>query len=121
MADSFRQDDASGCRRAFVRFSQAWYASANPRSPDTVEEVNFGMYHPDGGTDGEMSMRWVDLGTSVAALLECFSDGFAVLSGFRDVIDAVAKEPGLAPDRFCELLLGLGFEDATPRECPYTR
>lgn len=47
--------DHEGCIRGYHRSSKAWYAKANYK--DRVS-ISFGMYHPDGGTSGEMQIEW---------------------------------------------------------------
>lgn len=104
--------------RSYIVLSQAWYAAANPMEPGVVEEITFGLNFEGGGTAGEMQMRWIDLGNSIAPRLECFSDAFAALASFKDLIDALADKAGITPQGFCGLLAAHGFKDATPRVRP---
>lgn len=116
-----KEDEDKG-HRAFYHFNESWYASAARTSGRVVDEVTFGIYHEEGGTSGEMSMRWHDIasGRPPAPRLECFDDAFAVLAGMPDLIAALAEHDGenMAPSDFCLLLVKLGFKDETKREAP---
>jgi hypothetical protein len=46
------------CIRGFHWTDKAYYARSLNRK---THEIMFGIYHNDGGTTGEMAMRWVDL------------------------------------------------------------
>ena len=106
--------------RAFYWCSQAWYAEANGYTRYN-DKINFGMYHKDGGTDGEMSVKWIELGNGLCPKLEVFDDAWKILSEFSDVIDKLAQVDGLnvSPDEIVNILLECGFQDFTPRENPY--
>jgi hypothetical protein len=75
------------------------------------------MYSPDGGTSGEMSVRWEKLDGQLVPYLHCYDDAWSALSMFKDVIDAMAEHDSenITPAQFCQLLDGCGFVDATPR------
>jgi hypothetical protein len=110
--------------RAFYHRNASWYADALRRNGTSrdVDEVNFGIYHDEGGTSGEMSMRWHNLQANrpPAARLECFEDAFAALASMPDVIAALGEQDGkeIQPEEFCALLLKLGFKDETNRTAP---
>ena len=108
------------CKRRFYHLSRAWYGDANLRGSDIIDEILFGFYHPDGGTTGEMSIKWIDLSGKATPMLVCFDDGWDALNEMIDIIPALAKFDGLdpTPESICELLLLCGFEDATPIERP---
>jgi len=63
--------DHGGCRKALVRSNLAWYANT---LRDRGEEIMFGMYALEGGTSGEMAMRWVKLGNRDVPQLQVFND-----------------------------------------------
>jgi hypothetical protein len=115
--------DHEGDIRGFIQLSRAWYGDANlVNSKDVVDEVTFGYYSPEGGTSGEMSVKWVILsGSTPAAKLVCFYDGFSALSRFTDVIARLAQfdDDGMAPEQFCAVLAACGFADQTVSESPY--
>lgn len=91
----------------------------------------FGYYSPDGGTSGEMAMRWYDLNALPGELdrlfglaptikpptprLEVHCDAWHALNTFGDVIAALAKHDGedITPAQLCALLVSLGFTDRT--------
>jgi hypothetical protein len=113
--------------RQYTHLEEAWYAKSSLEGRDFVDEVMFGFYSPDGGTSGEMGMRWINLGTKwrrghevphFAPQLQCFSDAWSALAQFKDVIDALAEVDGedITPGQFCEILDRCGFIDATPRD-----
>lgn len=111
--------DHEGDIRTFVLLSEAWYKSV--READLVDEVMFGLDSPGGGTSGEMSVRWKELGGNNVPKLEVFDDGWSALATFPDVIEEMGKmdNENITPKQFCSLLLSCGFHDKTPRENPY--
>ena len=114
--------DHEGCKREFVIESEAWYYGANPFRDGVTEAINLGLSGEDGGTSGEMFVRWHNLGGSNAARLESFYDSWSALWQFRDVVEAMAElddGDGPTPQEFAELLKDHGFTDATLRNDPY--
>lgn len=107
-----------GTIRAYYHLKEAWYAEANLKDRDFVDEVMFGFYHPDGGTSGEIAMRWIDLGSYIAPQIQCFNDAWHALGECKDVIDELAKvdDINISSERFCLILQACGFVDMTPRE-----
>ena len=111
--------DHSGCRRAFIWSSKAWYADGFYREG---EEVMFGMYAKDnGGTSGEMAMRWKDFSGHQVPQLQVFDDAWSALSLFTDVIEKLGEKDNenITPKQFIEILLSCGFVDDTAYESPY--
>ena len=111
------KNNQDGCIRAYHRSSKAWYASA-PFGGHLIEseEVMFGMYHPQGGTSGEMSMRWKDLGGRCCQMA-VYGDAFATLAQFTDLLQALAdKDQHMTEPEFCAILDKCGFEDITAYE-----
>jgi hypothetical protein len=107
--------DHSESFRGYYRSSKAWYAKY-----DVVkdQEIWFGMYHPEGGTTGEMSLKWIVLDNKPTPLLECFDDAWDVLAMFSDVITEMAKveNQDITEEQFVELLNKCGFKDLTQYE-----
>ncbi|MBK8150843.1 MAG: hypothetical protein IPK58_22230 [Acidobacteria bacterium] len=111
-------------RRGFYRTSLAWYTTTTPPYWNT-NEILFGLYGDDGKCDGEMGMRWHDLGASSigsgpramsrnhVARLECFEDAFLVLAQFGDVIERLAQTQNISEPEFANVLLECGFTDLT--------
>lgn len=112
--------DHSRMKRGFSRYTEAWYAKVNPLTNGVSEEIMFGLYAPEGGSTGEMGMRWKELGGKPTPRLECFSDAFDALTTFSDVLARLAEfdrpGPEMTPDDFCAILRDCGFEDRTARE-----
>ncbi len=112
--------DHEGDIKQYVLLSEAWYAKSRLGNADYTDDVNFGFYSPDGGTSGEMSVKWYRLQDNKppSPKLECFSDAWHTLAQFKDVIDAMAEVDGqdITPKEFCQLLGRCGFVDATPRK-----
>ena len=106
--------------RAFYWSSHAWYAKANGYTRYN-DEINFGMYHKDGGTTGEMTIKWQELGGNLVPKLAVFDDAWKILSEFKDVIDELGKVNNLnvSPDEVVNILLKCGFQDFTPYKNPY--
>ncbi len=101
--------------RAFTHLSRSWYGETCLAGQKYLDEVMFGMYDEDGGTTGEMSVKWYDLGRKRTPRLECFDDSWEILSGMKDVLDEMAKvdSEDIAPEKFCKILLSCGFKDMT--------
>jgi hypothetical protein len=108
-------DKFTNCDRTFYRHTKAFYANVVSLPSGAVEEVMFGYTHHEGGTPGEIAMRWIDLGGRSVPRLECFDDGFASLASFGDVLASLAEVDGvnMTPDEFCAVLLAHGFKDKT--------
>ena len=108
-----------GCVKGYHRSSKAWYA----KSLDKKVEVNFGMFHPEGGTTGEMSMEWVELSGKQCARLKCFEDAWSALALFTDLIQEMGKIDNMEiqEKEFCNLLDSCGFKDLTEYEDPYLK
>lgn len=105
--------DHTDCFRAYSRPTKAWYAHSL-RNEDIC--VHFGMYHPHGGTSGEMTMQWLMLAGELVPELCCFSDGWSALSLFTDLISELANfdDVNITEAEFVEILDKCGFKDLTP-------
>lgn len=116
--------DHTGDFKGFYQYSRAWYGKLNKlRIRDCVDDIMFGYYSPEGGTSGEMAMRWYKLENNKlpSAKLEVFEDTFETLNSFKDLIEELAKweNKNIQPDQFCELLKQFGFIDKTEEKSPY--
>ena len=123
--------DHKGDFRGYHHLAEAWYSKASLESlkrKGIIDEVTFGFYCGDGGTSGEMAMRWYDLNNNDPLLinrrpfarLECFEDAFHALGEFSDVIEELSQvdEQKIQPKEFCALLDQCGFRDLTARDKP---
>lgn len=107
--------------RGFVWSTRAWYAQPSYLARDAVDSITFGLYNPQGGTDGEMEMRWVGLGTGRPTPKLCiFDDAWAALSSMPDLIEALGRLDNQCIDaeEFIALLKHLGFNDLTAYNAP---
>ncbi len=106
-------------RREFIWTNRAWYAAM---TPDIYEhdEITFGLYYPDGGTAGEMGMRWYDLGGKQVPRLEVYDDAWKALHSFQDLLTTLAEYDGqnITPEKFIYLLKFRRFKDRTEYERP---
>lgn len=109
--------DHSGCVRGFVWSSRAWYAE----SVKCQNAIHFGMYAREGGTSGEMTMRWHDLGGKSVPRLEVFDDGWSALFLFQNLLEKLAEYDNktISQEQFVEILKTCGFEDLTEYKNPY--
>ena len=106
------------CIRGYHRSSKAWYS----KSVDEIE-INFGMFHPDGGTTGEMNIEWIELNGQLCARLKCFEDAWSALSLFTDLIQEMGKIDSelIQEEDFAKLLDKCGFKDLTEYIDPYNK
>lgn len=103
--------------RGFHWSNKAWYHNVidNP-------EVIFGMYDiNDGGTTGEMSVKWIWLNHNFTPKFECFDDGWSALSTFPDLIEKMGEvdSEDITDEHFVKILIECGFKDLTKYESPY--
>ena len=105
-----------GCVRGFHHNGVAWYRDS-ALNGDTVDEVTFGFYSVEGGTTGEMSVRWAPLQGKNVPQLRVFDDAWHALAEMKDLLDALALHDNqtISPEKFCEILLACGFVDMTAR------
>ena len=45
----------------FIQLSRAWYGQAHLQDNEYADDVMFGYYDSEGGSHGEISMRWYSL------------------------------------------------------------
>lgn len=104
-------------KRQFYHLSKAWYKNI-PEIRDYVDEVMFGLYYEDDGCEGEMCIRWYNLGKEIIPTpqLEVFDGSFKVLNKFKDIIQKLSEydDKNIQPNEFCRLLIECGFKDMTP-------
>lgn len=109
--------DHSGMIRGFHWSNKAYYNNVieNP-------EIIFGMYDPnDGGTTGEMSVKWIVLNNKYTPKLECFDDGWNALSLYTDLIQKMGEvdSEDITDNQFTQMLLSCGFKDLTKYKNPH--
>lgn len=110
------------CKRGFSWFDKAWYAGT--ARADEQPHITFGLYHPEGGTTGEMQMVWEDIGRQPLTPRLCvFDDAWTALASFDDLLRAMAETDGqcITQEQFVEMLLACGFEDMTEYARPEHR
>src|SRR5208337_1357859 len=114
-----------GDYRGFVHAGEAYYSRIIDFSGDTVDEVCFGLSCGDGGTHGEMTMKWSPLSGKIIPLLHVYDDAWGVLASFTDLLAELAKvscsfmgDKRITPKEFCAILIRCGFKDDTVREDP---
>ena len=111
------KNDYTGTIRGYFRTSKAWYAQSYAAT-GTPLRVSFGMYAPDGGTLGDMSMVWVQIGNELVPQLQCFDDAWEALSLFSDLLQKMAEvnDACITEAQFVEMLDSCGFRDLTKYE-----
>ncbi len=104
-----------GVFRGFTQLSRCWYANANLKNTDLIDDVTFGFYHEEGGCSGEMSMRWKELSGAIIPYLKVYDDGWSALNEFKDILPHLADvdDLNIPPEDFCQILLDCGFKDMT--------
>ena len=105
-----------GCIRGYIRSSKAWYG----KKEENISVI-FGMYSEEGGTSGEMTMEWIELGGQLCAKLKSFEDSWSALSLFTDLIQKMEEVDGenIQEEEFCKMLEECGFKDMTSYINPY--
>ena len=113
--------DHSECKRQFIQLSKAWYADANLRNSEIIDEIMIGFYHPKGGTTREFAIRWSDIAGSPTPMLCSFEDSWSALWEFRDLLEKLSELDGLnpSPTEIIVLLEDLGIKNNTPIKSPY--
>lgn len=107
-------------RREFTHFSRAWYSRRIGPGPGLADDVILELWE-DTVQVGALHVEWVDLGSrTVVPRLVVFDDGWGALAAMPDVVRLLGEhdDANVSPARFCELLAGLGFSDATPLREP---
>ena len=104
-----------GGKRRFIRTAKAWYAKTALDDQD-LEVFNVGVYHDEGGTAGEFTVRWERLGGKLTPRLLAFDDSWSALLEFSGLLADMARVDGkdITPDEFHDILLKAGIEDVTP-------
>lgn len=102
-------------KRRFIRTAKAWYAKTVLVDPE-LEVFNIGVYHDEGGTTGEFSVRWERLGDKLTPKLRAYCDSWSALLEFSGLLADMARVDGkdITPDEFHDILLKAGIEDVTP-------
>lgn len=97
---------------AFYQYSRMKYAAMLPREK-FVDELMVGDYCEDGGTAGEFSIRWEELGGKLVPHVGMFDDSWDLFVKMRPLFDALAEhhDNNLNPAEMVALLTKLGFKD----------
>lgn len=100
-----------GSIRGYYRCSKAWYADKNRDA-----EITIGMYDPEGGTSGEFSVEWKELGGKIVMQLKAFDDSWSALACFPDLLAGMANMDSekISEVEFANLLTALQIKDLTP-------
>ena len=81
----------NGDYRGFTNCGEAYYHKSLGFSNGVVGEVFLGLCAGGGGTKGEMSMVWIELGGKNVPQLKVFDDAWAVLASWPDLLAELAK------------------------------
>lgn len=83
--------------------------------PNVKYEIMIGDYPEEGGTRGEFSIRWTELGEELVPKLGVYDDAWLVLSKMPELIDLLASydNQSISVDEMVEKLLELGYDDIT--------
>lgn len=115
-----KKEALKNCYKAFTITNEAHYFNDNTLEGDCVYEISFGYYSKNGGTIGELFMRWIKIDSKLTfPQLQSFDDSWFVLSQFKYLIDKLAEyddsriELTFKPDDFVKILLDFGFENRT--------
>ncbi len=101
----------------FILFSEARYAKSKLKSEDFVDEVNVSALI-DGDTADEFVFRWYVIDGKETPRLEIYDDAWHLLPVLKPLFDYLASvdSKNITPKQVCEALMGLGYEDITPRK-----
>lgn len=106
-------DQHEGCTRAYVRNSKAYYAAS--LTNENIK-VMVGMYDLEGGgTSGEFSFQWVNLGDKLLPQLKVFDDAWSALWQFKDLLEIMAHidSSNITEIELCAILDSLEIKDIT--------
>lgn len=106
--------------RGFTDLNRCYWfrPPANPSQSSHIPqyELIYGLYHLNGGTDGELILRWYpSRRAALAVQLESFSDTWKTLAAFHDVTEAFSKISNRypQPSDIKMILFQKGFQDRT--------
>lgn len=102
--------------KGFIQLSRAFYGKECLNDlKDITDEVTFGYFYPEGGTEAEMKVKWEKLFGKVIPHLSAYDDSWRMLSQLHDLIDLMGQynNQNISPEKFCELLKQCGFGDMT--------
>ncbi len=110
-------------KRGFHWLSQAWHAKPNLANSKYKDEIHIGLYEEGGGTGGEFSVQWFELGGKLCPRIALYSDSWKLFKEFSDLFEYLPKfnEKDPSPLEFAAALDCLGFEDMTIRKSPYDK
>jgi len=109
--------DHSSDKRKFTHLSESWYGKENLARSEKIDSVTMGFYCEDGGTSGEFTIVWIELGGRIVPQLRAFDDSWSALWGFRDVLEEMSNrdDENITPKQLCEILIKCGVKDNTQR------
>lgn len=96
--------------KGYYRCSKTQYADKNePIS------IMIGMYHPEGGGQGEFKIVWEELGKDIVPRLKAYDDSWGILASMKDLLKGMteADDKNITEVNFCLLLDSLGYRDIT--------
>lgn len=112
--------DHKECVKSFSWHSKTWYGKSQPpvSRNKTIDEINIGFYHPEGGTTGEFTIQWEELSGDIVPRLKAFDDSWSALVSMPDLLSYMASIDGqnISIDKFVLKLKELGFENRTQTE-----
>lgn len=102
--------------RGFHWSSKAWYAKA----AECENRISVGMYAKEGGTTGELQVRWYEQGRNMVPSIEIFDDAWPLFSEFADLFKMLSNaDESMTEQHFVDMLLAHGFKDMTAYKSPY--
>ena len=103
--------------RGFMIHSESWYADNVKLDKDVIDEITLGLYNKGGGgTGGEMTVSWIDIGEDKpSAQIGVSDDAFHLFKEFDDLFSTLPYKKGIQIEEFKEYLGCLGFKDLTKR------
>lgn len=114
---------SQGFVRGFHHYSTASYYEPIVKStgvdPEHLDSITIGFYSEStGGTLGEFSLVWKELGGKKAVVLRVYDDAFEVLNEFLDLVVWLKdyNNADLQPSQVIKMLLAHGVKDFTKRD-----
>lgn len=101
----------------FYHFTKAGH-DINNLPKGAVDEMSFSVYEKDtySSVGAEFMIRWYVLGRNgIAPRLEVFSDSWALLAEFKDLLDYLVEHNGehISPEELTVALVSMGVVDKT--------
>jgi hypothetical protein len=105
----------------YIKTDEAWYASGIPRhEPGVIESWSVGIDSVDGGTYGEWTINFVQIGNNLSARHEIYGDALPALLAAPYYLEMIRATDGPGDERIAveAALKSLGFKDMTQRTDP---